>query len=67
MNYRLLTTLAALAVAMTPLPGAAAPQGQGEGLELVTNIPYAGGTDMELATIRGRDENRGFDIIRVVD
>jgi hypothetical protein len=28
---------------------------QGKGLELVANIPYLGGTDMELATIKGRD------------
>src|SRR5688500_10408036 len=26
-----------------------------QGLKLVANIPYLGGTDMELATIRGRD------------
>jgi hypothetical protein len=30
-------------------------QGEGEGLELVANIPYRGGSDMEFARIRGRD------------
>ncbi|MFN2526938.1 MAG: LVIVD repeat-containing protein [Actinomycetota bacterium] len=30
-------------------------QGEGEGLELIANIPYDGGTDMELLTRNGRD------------
>lgn len=30
-------------------------QGEGEGLELIANIPYTGGTDMELLTRNGRD------------
>ncbi|MFN2526939.1 MAG: LVIVD repeat-containing protein [Actinomycetota bacterium] len=30
-------------------------QGLGEGLELIANIPYTGGTDMEFLTIKGRD------------
>ena len=30
-------------------------KGEGEGLKIVANIPYAGGTDMEFATIKGRD------------
>ncbi len=30
-------------------------QGKGKGLELVANVPYAGGTDMEFVTQGGRD------------
>ncbi|MEA2446513.1 MAG: hypothetical protein QOK47_150, partial [Actinomycetota bacterium] len=29
--------------------------GEGEGLKLINNIPWKGGTDMEFATIKGRD------------
>ena len=50
------SALLVLAITMTSSPEvSAAPQGRGEGLKLVANIPYLGGTDMELATIRGRD------------
>ena len=30
-------------------------EGKGEGLKLIANIPWEGGTDMEFATIKGRD------------
>lgn len=30
-------------------------KGEGEGLEIVANIQYSGGTDMEFATIKGKD------------
>jgi len=30
-------------------------KGEGVGMKIVANIPYAGGTDMEFATIKGRD------------
>jgi hypothetical protein len=46
-----------IACLLMPLSGAnAAPlEGEGEGLKLVANIGYEGGTDMEFATIKGRD------------
>ncbi len=30
-------------------------EGEGRGLKLIANVPYAGGTDMEFMTYRGRD------------
>jgi hypothetical protein len=30
-------------------------KGEGQGLKLIANVPYDGGTDMEITTIRGRD------------
>lgn len=36
-------------------PRSAPLEGEGEGLKLVANLEWPGGTDMELATIRGRD------------
>lgn len=49
----------ALVVALAAPPAVAgqnAPlKGEGEGLKIVANIGYEGGTDMEFATIKGRD------------
>jgi hypothetical protein len=59
---KVLVTLAAVAVAVA---GFAAPvdarrksqplKGEGEGLKIIANVPYSGGTDMEFTTIKGRD------------
>ncbi|HWL65999.1 MAG TPA: hypothetical protein VNP73_08495 [Actinomycetota bacterium] len=51
---------AAIAVATFAMPVDAkrnpAPlKGEGKNMKIVANIPYAGGTDMEFATIKGRD------------
>lgn len=58
-----LVALAALLIAALLLPTTAAGardqrsrlQGEGQGLELIANIEYAGGSDMEFLTIKGRD------------
>ncbi|MGH2754024.1 MAG: LVIVD repeat-containing protein [Actinomycetota bacterium] len=62
MRYlRALTAVCSLLLIVSAAAGAApardsAPlKGEGEGLKIVANIPYAGGTDMEFATIKGRD------------
>ena len=60
---KVLAALGGVAVLMTilgPAPATAerksSPlEGEGEGLELIANIPYSGGTDMEFATIKGRE------------
>lgn len=53
-----LTAVAAvvgLVASGSDVPANAAPlKGDGEGLELVANVDYEGGTDMELRTIKGR-------------
>ena len=52
---------AIIALSLVAGPAAAARQksaplkGEGEGLKIVANISYAGGTDMEFLTIKGRD------------
>ncbi|HEX2241187.1 MAG TPA: hypothetical protein VHJ82_08630 [Actinomycetota bacterium] len=58
----LLVALGALLIAALVLPTTAgardrnAPlEGVGEGLELIANVEYSGGTDMEFLTIKGRD------------
>jgi hypothetical protein len=48
--------IAGLLVAALIAPAQAAPlKGEGEGLKIVANIDYTGGTDMEWAKIKGRD------------
>lgn len=55
------TAMAALAVTAFGGPGASGKpshnplKGKGEGLKLIANIPWKGGTDMEFTTIKGRD------------
>lgn len=55
------TAIAALAVTAFGGPGASGKpshnplKGKGEGLKLIANIPWKGGTDMEFTTIKGRD------------
>ena len=51
---RALFAVLVVLVAATPAAQGKA-DGVGAGLKLVANIPYTGGTDMELATIGGRD------------
>jgi hypothetical protein len=62
MTGRILAAVAAAALIVGALGSGAsaerkhAPlQGEGEGLKLVANVKYPGGTDMELATIKGHD------------
>jgi LVIVD repeat len=50
----LLLMVSAAAIA-APRRSSAPLKGEGEGLKIVANIPYEGGTDMEFATIKGRD------------
>jgi len=59
-----ITRVVAIVVACVLAPGAGASartedsaplKGEGEGLKIVANIAYEGGTDMEFATIKGRD------------
>lgn len=45
----------ALVAPATAGPRSAPLEGEGEGLKLIANISYRGGTDMEIATIKGRD------------
>ena len=56
---RLWIIVATIVCLVAPTSAGSAPAdleaGRGQGLKLVANIPYLGGTDMELATIRGRD------------
>ena len=48
--------VAGLLVTALVAPAQAAPlKGEGEGLKIVANIAYSGGTDMEYAKIKGRD------------
>lgn len=57
-KLRKLVTLAITGIMVAGLvaPAQAAPlKGEGEGLEIVANIDYSGGTDMEWARIKGRD------------
>ncbi|HEX2241188.1 MAG TPA: hypothetical protein VHJ82_08635 [Actinomycetota bacterium] len=53
----LATTVLALALSSQAAAERRQPplDGEGEGLELIANIPYTGGTDMELLTRNGRD------------
>jgi hypothetical protein len=47
--------VAVLATTAGAGPGRSRLAGEGKGLKLIANIKYTGGTDMEFATIKGRD------------
>lgn len=50
-----LVALCLIAAPAAAQKGSAPLKGEGEGMEIVANIQYAGGTDMEFLTVKGRD------------
>ena len=51
----LITAALGTGIASAGKPKANPLKGEGEGLEIIANIPYQSGSDMEFATIKGRD------------